>query len=289
MPSGCRLVDELRSALELASEDELSALTDLLFRPKLNPLDYLCSPRPAQFEATERRERLDHLEARFRFLAADGLTVLQGQSHQISYRQTLLSICQHLQIPHSESLTTEDLEAEVFLYIMESAWKRLPQREQAALQQRVRQSIAGSTYYAALPTPLQQNPLSLLAKGSSALAMNTVVRPWLLQQIARQFALQMARQQIAKQTLARGGLTLAGQVQNRVMAGMATRGMAVNAARYGAVRSAFAVLGPALWAWFFADLGWRAIATNHGRIIPAVFTLAQIRLTRSGAYDPVQC
>ena len=39
-------------------------------------------------------------------------------------------------------------------------------------------------------------------------------------------------------------------------------------------------LGPALWSWFLADLGWRAIATNYGRVIPVVFTLAQIRLTR---------
>jgi len=27
-------------------------------------------------------------------------------------------------------------------------------------------------------------------------------------------------------------------------------------------------------------LGWKAIATNYGRIIPIIFTLAQIRLTR---------
>jgi len=45
-------------------------------------------------------------------------------------------------------------------------------------------------------------------------------------------------------------------------------------------------LGPALWAWFFADLGWRAIATNYARVIPVVFTLAQIRLIRSAEYQP---
>jgi uncharacterized protein YaaW (UPF0174 family) len=65
--------------------------------------------------------------------------------------------------------------------------------------------------------------------------------------------------------------------------------MALNAARYAAVRSFFAILGPAMWAWFFADLGWRAIATNHGRIIPVVFTLAQIRLIREERYDLAQC
>jgi uncharacterized protein YaaW (UPF0174 family) len=56
--------------------------------------------------------------------------------------------------------------------------------------------------------------------------------------------------------------------------------MVTNMARYTAVRGAFAFLGPILWGYFFADLGWRAIATNYTRIIPVIFTLAQIRLTR---------
>ena len=30
------------------------------------------------------------------------------------------------------------------------------------------------------------------------------------------------------------------------------------------------------------DLGWRAVASNYTRVIPVVFTLAQIRLTRDG-------
>ena len=282
-------MDELRSALELATEDELQALTELLFRPKLNPFDYLYSPDPLELQSKDHQARLDTLEARFRYLAADGLTVLQGRSQQVSYRQALIQVCQYLRVAYSDTFSTDDLEAEVFLHIMEKAWKRLPQRERQALQKRVQQSIAGSSEYQALPIPLQQNPLGLLAKGGSALAVSTVVRPWLLQQIARQFAAHLARQQIAKQALARGGLTLAGQVHNRVMASMASRGMALSAARYGAVRGAFAILGPAMWGWFFADLGWQAIATNHSRVIPVIFALAQIRLTRGHQYDLAHC
>lgn len=282
-------MDELRSALELATDDELQNLTELLFRPKLNPLDYWCNPQPLEMQSQGRQAWLDHLEARFRFLAADGLTVIQGRSHHVTYRQALIQVCQYLHIAYSETFSTTEIEAEVFLHVMEKAWKRLPQRERRALQKRVQQSISGSPEYQTLPIPLQQNPLGLLVKGSSALAISAVVRPWLLQQIARQFALQMARQQVAKQTLARGGLTLVGQVQGRVAVAMASRGMAVNAARYTATRSFFAVLGPAMWAWFFADLGWRAIATNYGRVIPVVFALAQIRLTRGESYELVQC
>ena len=125
-----------------------------------------------------------------------------------------------------------------------------------------------------------------MLKGSSAVAVSSVIRPWLLQQIAKQFALQLARYQVAQQTL-RGAATLGAKVQGRAAVQLASRGMALNAARYGAVRGVFACLGPALWAWFIADLGWRAIASNHTRVIPVVFTLAQIRLIRDTDSDPL--
>lgn len=282
-------MDELRSALELATDDELHALTELLFRPKLNPLDYLRRPDTLTIASSSRQEWITKLEDRFRYLAADGLTVIQGRCQRVSYRQALVQVCQHLRITYSETFETTELESEIFLHIMEKAWKRLPQREKKALQKRVQQSISGSAEYQSLPIPVQQNPMGLLMKGSSALAVNAVMRPWLLNQIARQFAIQMARQQIAKQALAKGGLTLAGQVHGRVAVAMASRGMAVNAARYAATRSFFAVLGPAMWTWFFADLGWRAIATNHSRVIPVVFALAQIRLTRGEHYELARC
>ncbi|NEQ44843.1 MAG: hypothetical protein F6K00_15270 [Leptolyngbya sp. SIOISBB] len=282
-------MDELRTALELATEDELQALTELLFRPKLNPLDYWCNPDPLALQRGDRGTWLDQLEARFRYLAADGVTVVRGTSNRVSYRQALIQICQHLRISYEEAFTTTELEAEVFLHVMEKAWRRLSPDDLRALQRQVQQSIIDHEQFRQLPIPLQRNPLGLLMKGGSAIAVSAVIRPWLLQQVARQFALQMARQQVAQQTLARGGLTIAGQIQGRVAVAMASRGMAVNAARYTATRSVFAVLGPAMWAWFFADLGWRAIATNHSRIVPAVFTLAQIRLTRGESYELAGC
>ena len=283
-------MDELRTALELATEDELQALTELLFRPKLNPLDYLCNPDPLDLQRGSRRQWLDQLESRFRYLAADGVTVIRRGSNQVSYRQVLVQVCQHLRLPYADTLPTTDLEAEVFLHVMEKAWQRLPHRDRRQLQRRVQAAVVDHENFRQLPICLQRNPLGLIMKGGSAIAVSAVIRPWLLQQIARQFAWQLARQQLAQQTLARGGLTLASQLQGRVTVAMASRGMAVNAARYTATRSVFAVLGPAMWAWFFADLGWQAIATNHSRIIPAVFTLAQIRLTRGEpSYELAEC
>lgn len=283
-------MDELRSALELATEDELKGLTDLLFRPKFNPLDYLYTPDPLEVQSRNRREWLDALETRFRFLAADGMTVLSCRSDQVSYRQVLRQICHHLSIAYDNTLSTEDLEAEIFLHLMEQLWRRLSPQQRKQLQQQVRQSIVQSDQFQQLPLPLQANPLALLVKGGSALAVSSVLRPWLLQQIARQFALHVARYEVAKQALIRGGTAAATQIQGRVAMQLASRGMTLNAARYGATRAFLGCLGPVLWGWFFADLGWRTISTNYGRVIPVVFTLAQIRLTRAGeVLEPLHC
>jgi uncharacterized protein YaaW (UPF0174 family) len=134
-----------------------------------------------------------------------------------------------------------------------------------------------------LPLSLQKNPMALVVKGGSALALNSVVQPMLLQLIARQFALHFAQYQVAQQAALQGGLA----IQQQVAMHMARRGMAMATARYTATRAAFAFVGSALWMWFIADLGWRTIATNYGRVIPIIFTLAQIRLTRTECWEAI--
>ncbi|MEO1590815.1 MAG: hypothetical protein AAFU71_05940 [Cyanobacteria bacterium J06632_22] len=271
-----RVVDELRSGLELATDDELRAMTEILFRPRFNPLDYLYTPDPTAVQSRDRNQWLDQLDKRVRYLAADGFTVLRGQAQVLPYRQILLQICRQLKVKYLDSWSTDDLESELFLALLDKTWNRMSKQEQAALQKQVRTALVSMEPFRQLSPQLQKHPLDLVLKGSSALAMGAVVRPLLLKQITKQFAVQMARYQLAQQGM-RGAASM---VQRRAAQQVAARGMALNAARYGAVRGIFTVLGPAMWAWFFADLGWRAIATNYTRVIPVVFTLAQIRLTR---------
>lgn len=280
-------MDELRSALDLATEEELVQLTDILFRRKFNPLDYVQTPDPIEVQSRDREAWLDAIEDRFRFLAADGLTVLRGRSHEFTYRQALIQVCHYLKIPYSKKLTTTDIEAEIFLNLMGRAWKKLPASEKKSLTVRVQRSLAQSNFSEPLPVHLQHNPMSLLVKGGSALAVSSIIKPILLQQITRQLALHFAKYQVAKEAVVRGGAAAAAQVESYLVLQTAGRGMALNAARYGATRSVFALLGPVLWGYFFADLGWRAIATNYGRIIPTIFALAQIRLTRTECWEPV--
>lgn len=280
-------MDELRSALELATEEELRELTEILFRPKFNPLDYLNATDPIEIQSLSYEMWIDRLEGRFRFLAADGFTVLQRKTHHVSYRQALLQVCRYLRLPYKAEMGTTDLEAEIFLHLLNRAWKKLPAPEQASLTRRVERSLSHNRLFDRLPQALQKDPMSLVIKGSSAIAVSSVLKPLLLQLIAQQFALHVAQYQVASSTLASGTLATAAQLESYMTLNLAQRGMAMTAARYGAVRTAFAFLGPALWTWFLADLGWRSISTNYARIIPTIFALAQIRLTRGSDGDSI--
>ena len=274
-------MDELRSALEMATEEELRQLTQVLFCRKFNPLDYLQTPDPIEVQSQDWDTWLDEIEARFRFLASDGLTVLKRKTKRFSYRQTLIRVCHYLKIPYSNQMSTIDIEADIFLNLLGKAWKNLPQAQQSQLMEEIQASLAKSNIPDALPVQLQHNPMNLVLKGSSAFAVNSIVKPLLLKHIAQQFALHFARYQVAQQAIIRGGAAVA----NQVAVNTARRGMAVTAARYGAVRGVLSFVGPVLWGWFLADLGWRAIATNYGRIIPVIFALAQIRLTRTETWE----
>jgi uncharacterized protein YaaW (UPF0174 family) len=278
-------LDELRAALELATDEELQDLTAILFSRKFNPLDYVQTPEPIEIQSQNREAWLDSLENRFRFLAADGVTVLRGKTNQVTYRQALIQVCKYLKIPYSQDLTTIDLEAEVFLHLLGQVWKRLPEKEKQKLATQVQRQLVKSEVHEPLPLLLQPDPFGLLLKGGSALAVTSVVKPLVLQQIARQFAIHFATYQVAKDALIQGSQAATTQFQSYVTLQMARQGMTVSAARYGAVRSLFAFVGPVMWAWFFADLGWRSIATNYGRIIPTIFALAQIRLTRAECWE----
>lgn len=70
-------------------------------------------------EEPSSREGLERaIEARFRFLAADALQTLRGRLP--TYRQTLLLIRRRLGLECSRSLTTADLESEIFLHLLQS-------------------------------------------------------------------------------------------------------------------------------------------------------------------------
>ena len=273
-------MDELRAGLALATEEELQQITQILFHRRFNPLDYWQTPEPIAIQSQDLDLWLDSLEQRFRYLAADGITVLRGRTQEVSYREILIRVCHYLKIPYSSRLNATDIEAEIFLHLVSKAWKKLPLQEQKSLQAQVGNSLATAHPPEALPVHLQHSPLKILIKGSGIVAVSTVLKSWLLRHIAQQFAIHFATYQATKAALVKGGTTAVAGFSNQLALQAAKKGMAINAARYGAARGVFSLLGPIVWGYFVADLGWKAIATNYGRVIPIVFTLAQIRLIR---------
>ncbi|GBD51100.1 hypothetical protein D3800_22555 [Microcystis aeruginosa NIES-298] len=274
-------MDELRTALELATEEELQQITNILFCRRFNPLDYLRAPDAIAVQSQDWDSWLDSVEDRFRYLAADGVTVLKGQTEKVSYRQILVRVCHFLKVPYSQKMPTTEIEAEIYLHLVNKAWKRLPPSEQKSLSIQIQKALADSHTPQPLPVHLQHNPLDIVLKGGSVIAINSILKPILLKHIAGQFALHFARYQGAKTALVQGGT-----IVNQIALQTAKQGMTRAAARYGAVRTVLSLLGPALWGWFIADLGWKAIATDYGRIIPTIFALAQIRLTREDCWQP---
>ena len=273
-------MDELKAGLGLATEEELQQITQILFNPRFNPLDYWQNPKPLQIQSQTWHNWIDSVDQRFRYLAADGLTVLRGRTQELSYRQILIKICQYLKIPYSVRMSTTYIEAEIFLHLVSKAWDKLPARERNSLKARIGNSLATANPPEPLPVQIQHSPIKILAKGSSAVAISTILKSWVLRHIAKQFAAHFATYQVAKTALIKGGTTAVAGFGNQIALQAAKKGMAVNATRYGMTRGVFSLLGPVIWGYFFADLGWRTISTNYGRVIPIVFTLAQIRLIR---------
>lgn len=277
-----KTLDELKAALELATEEELQQITQILFQPRFNPLDYWRTPQPLEIQSQNWEAWIDSLDKRFRYLAADGFTVLRGNTGSLPYRNILIQVCLYLKIPYSQQMSTTDIEAEIFLNLISNAWKKLPATEQQSLQRKVSNALAKAQPPAPLPVQIQHNPLKILLAGSGLVAINSLLKRWLLTHIARQFTLHFARYQMAKTALIKGG-TLA-VLQSKFALNAAKQGMTTTITRYGATRTALGLMGSVMWGWLIADLGWRAIATNYSRIVPIIFTLAQIRLTRGDYY-----
>ncbi|MEM8831833.1 MAG: hypothetical protein AAGE96_21115 [Cyanobacteria bacterium P01_G01_bin.19] len=273
-------MDELRAGLALANEEELKQITQILFRRRFNPLDYWQTPEPLTIQSQDIEVWLDALESRVRYLAADGITVLRGRTQEVSYRSILEKVCHYLKIPYSGRMNTTDIEAEIFLHLVTQAWDKLPPQEQYSLQAQVGKALATSTPPEPLPLGLQHNPVKILLKGTGIVAVSSILKSWLLKHIAKQFAIHFATYQAAKAALIKGGTTAVVGLGNQLALNAAKKGMATSAARYGATRGVFSLLGPIVWSYFVVDLGWKAIATNYARVIPIVFTLAQIRLIR---------
>lgn len=117
---------DLQYVLELASDDELEELCDCLHEASVfSPLGktmYMMHERRYGDAVATRVEMEMYIESRFRFLAADVVSVITSSSKETeawpTYRDILLDMKKRLGVPCSSVLATADLESEIFLHVL---------------------------------------------------------------------------------------------------------------------------------------------------------------------------
>ncbi|KAF8014572.1 hypothetical protein BT93_H0405 [Corymbia citriodora subsp. variegata] len=285
---------ELRSVLELATDSELYELERILFGPSyFSPLlksitnradvDYAMIGEDLE----EREDFLVALESRFLYLAADARSVLRGW--RPSYRSVLLSVRKELNIPCSTKLSTEDLEAEIFLhllqdYLIKESGSSLPIWESSATsdvqdsldlgfdEQKV-QAFAASKFGA-------RELRSLIFKGGSLITLAKIYQ-LIARKLSGKVLSEAANYQIRKEVIKKGGQLAAVNLESRAALLVAKKGLAGAALRYLGLRSMTSLLGPMLWGTFLADMVIQMLGTDYARILQAIFTFAQIRIMRT--------
>ncbi|KAK4779148.1 hypothetical protein SAY86_006676 [Trapa natans] len=284
---------ELRSVLELATDYELYELERILFGPSyFSPMlksitrgtdvDYAMIGEDLQ----EREDFLAALESRFFFLAADARSVLRGW--RPSYRNVLLSVRKKLNIPCSNRLSTEDLEAEIFLHLLHDY------SSEEFGNQSMRRSSKDSDDEGDLKLGYDQRKIEALAaskvgseelhalifKGGGILTLAKIYQ-LIAGKLSWKVFAEAANYQIKKELLKKGGQLAAINLESRAALLAAKQGFVGAASRYVGFRSITALLGPMLWGTFLADVVIQMLGTDYARIVRAIFAFAQIRITRT--------
>lgn len=287
---------ELRMVFELASDDELCELCDILYgqsilSPLLKSVTYRDGPQDTlvQLDDREAREALmERLESRFLFLAADAKATLSGR--RPSYHQVLLQVRKKLNVPCSTKLSTEDMEAEIFLHLLQeySSIQKQPinfsRKNRISHVNRIERKQQGPGqwrgYISAAVKLGAEEILSVILKGGSAVTISKI-QHMLARRVSGKMLLEAAKYQLAKEMLKQGGQAAATKLETHVALLAARQGFASAASSYVALRSMMMLLGPLLWGTFLADIVIRSAGTDYARVVRAIYAFAQIRLTRT--------
>ncbi|KAB2073209.1 hypothetical protein ES319_A07G068400v1 [Gossypium barbadense] len=285
---------ELRVVLELATDEELYELQRILFGPSyfspllksiLNKDDV--EDMMIEENVEERDAFIAGLESRFLFLAADARSTLRGW--RPSYRNVLLSVRKKLNIPCSSKLSTEDLEAEIFLHLLRNysseesgtfpgLWENnnisnIQNSLELGLSQWKVQVLAAGKVGA---TEFQ----SMVLKGGGIVTLAKLYQ-LLTKKLSGKVFLEAANYLMKKEALKKGGQVVATSVESRAALLAAKQGFVGAASRYVGLRSMMNLFGPLFWGTFLADVVIQMLGTDYARILRAIYGFAQIRITRT--------
>ncbi|XVE63960.1 hypothetical protein DITRI_Ditri07aG0062500 [Diplodiscus trichospermus] len=287
---------ELRIVLELATDAELYELQRILFGPSyLSPFLKSVMNRDdvegvmIEENVEEREAFIAALESRFLFLAADARSTLRGW--RPSYRNVLLSVRKKLNVSCSSKLSTEDLEAEIFLHLLRNYSSE--ESRESGIFPGIWESNNISNIQNSLELGLSQWKVQVLAAGKVGASgfqsmilkgggMITLAKlcKLLTNKLSGKVFLEAANYLMKKEALKKGG-QVAASVESRAALLAAKKGFAGAASRYVGLRSMMSLLGPLFWGTFLADVVIQMLGTDYARILRAIYGFAQIRITRT--------
>ncbi|XP_058078499.1 uncharacterized protein LOC131226791 isoform X2 [Magnolia sinica] len=247
---------ELRMVLELATDSELYEIKSILFGPSyFSPLLKSLTKRAdvdiMHGGVSEGREDfIEHLEARFLFLAADARSTLSEETGSVPFL--------------SDKFTSSNSQG--------SLEPGLGQWKMRALE--------------ALKVGAEELQ-SLLLKGGGVLTLAKIYQ-LLARRLSGKMLLEAANYQIKREVLKKGGQVVAINLESRAALLAARQGFSYATSRYLGLRSMMMLLGPMLWGTFLADVVIQMIGTDYARILRAIYAFAQIRLTRTYGWTPVK-
>ncbi|KAL4458066.1 hypothetical protein ABPG75_012931 [Micractinium tetrahymenae] len=299
---------ELLEVLELATDEELEQVHALLAgRSLFSPLvKSLVAEREEGLSAAEsgREALILAIDRRLRFLAADSRDTLRGRWPP--YRQVLLMVRDKLGIRCSTSLLTNELEAEVFLALLERHADAVVGAEESSSRAAAEYASVGDGGAAAAaagagrtprgPAALLQRllaPLRLgqdevvpaLGKLGSALAVSNLQQAVLSKLGGKLLSSHVRYEAALSLALSASSKGVSGGLSAKVAVQAAKEGVTAAAARYAAARSLLGLVGPLMWASTALDLLLVSVGTDWSRVVKAVFALAQIRLLRTYGFS----
>lgn len=256
--------------LQLATGSELYEIQQILYGPSyFSPLlKSITKPADIDYvmieeDPEEREDFIVMLESRFFFLAADARSTLRGW--RPSYRNVLLGVRKKMNVPCSTKLTTEDLEVEIFLHLIQDfsseeagrlSSSKTPDGHGSLELGLNQQKIQAVSAFRVGALELR----SMILKGGGIITLGKLYE-LLARGLSGRMFLEAANYQIKKEVI--------------------KKGVAGAASRYLGLRSMMQLFGPMLWGTLLADVVIQMLGTDYARVLRAIYAIAQIRIQRT--------
>ncbi|XP_071702569.1 uncharacterized protein [Rutidosis leptorrhynchoides] len=266
---------ELHSVLQLATGSELYEVERILFGTSyFSPLlKSISKPLSIDYVMIE-----EDPEERDYFIS-----ILESRGWRPTYRNVLLGVRKELKIPCSANLSTEDLEVEIFLHLLQEYSSEGLGSFNNASDSESSLEVGLSSWKVQASTALGRGAdefIKTILKGGGLLTVGRLYKLISCKLSGKVFR-EAANYQIKKEVLKEGGRLAAINLESRAALLAAKQGLAGAASRYLGVRSIMVLLGPMLWGTFLADIVIQMLGTDYARILRAIYAFAQIRISRT--------